>query len=228
MRAEIATKLNLDVPLAAMQQDYLLISTQDWSLHYNTADYNGTWTSIALRSISGKMDDIRSIPDQTYLPTPAVDLCPTIKSFLAQLNFTMESVRLLRLGAGSIIKPHRDRGLGYDYECFRLHIPLYTSGQVKFIVDGMQVDMAEGECWYANFDLTHSVENPGSEDRVHLVIDGIRNEWTDELFSNAGYDTKRKVRSEYSESEKEAIKKELSRMGTDVAIKLIEEIDNDK
>ncbi|WP_430404079.1 aspartyl/asparaginyl beta-hydroxylase domain-containing protein [Fluviicola sp.] len=42
--------------------------------------------------------------------------------------------------------------------------------------------MLPGECWYTNVNFVHSVANRGTEDRVHLVIDGVRNEWTDELF----------------------------------------------
>ena len=42
--------------------------------------------------------------------------------------------------------------------------------------------MQPGECWYTNVNYVHSVSNGGSTDRIHLVIDGRRNEWSDRLF----------------------------------------------
>jgi len=37
--------------------------------------------------------------------------------------------------------------------------------------------MKAGECWYLDLSLPHWVENHGSTDRVHLVIDCDVNEW---------------------------------------------------
>ena len=42
--------------------------------------------------------------------------------------------------------------------------------------------MLPGECWYTNVNYTHAVSNHGKSDRVHLVIDGERNTWSDDLF----------------------------------------------
>jgi len=48
--------------------------------------------------------------------------------------------------------------------------------------------MAMGECWYGNFNVIHRVEHNGKHPRIHLVIDGLRNEWTDDIFIAAGFD----------------------------------------
>ncbi|MEL6865420.1 MAG: aspartyl/asparaginyl beta-hydroxylase domain-containing protein, partial [Bacteroidota bacterium] len=80
------------------------------------------------------------------------------------------------------IKPHRDFRLGYEDDNFRIHIPITTNDQVSFVLGGEQLRMLPGECWYTNVNFTHSVANNGSTDRVHLVIDGERNAWSDELF----------------------------------------------
>jgi hypothetical protein len=45
--------------------------------------------------------------------------------------------------------------------------------------------MREGECWYVNFNLAHAVENRGASDRVHLVIDGLVNDWVRTVFDTA-------------------------------------------
>jgi hypothetical protein len=55
------------------------------------------------------------------------------------------------------------------------------------MLEGEQLPLKAGECWYMNFSATHSIINSGSTARIHLVIDGIRNSWTDELFTAHGY-----------------------------------------
>jgi aspartyl/asparaginyl beta-hydroxylase (cupin superfamily) len=82
-------------------------------------------------------------------------------------------VRFLRLAAGSVIREHRDPGLRFEEGVFRLHIPVRTNPEVEFRVGGELLQMAEGECWYVNFDLPHALVNRGGSDRVHLVVDGV-------------------------------------------------------
>jgi hypothetical protein len=91
-------------------------------------------------------------------------------------------VRLLQLAVGAEIKPHSDNCLGYEDGSFRLHIPIITNSEVEFILDGTRLVMNEGECWYIDANFIHSVANKGSQDRIHLVIDGIKNDWTDNMF----------------------------------------------
>jgi hypothetical protein len=45
-----------------------------------------------------------------------------------------------------------------------------------------RLEMLAGECWYTNVNFVHSVANKSSQDRIHLVIDGERNDWSDQLF----------------------------------------------
>ncbi|MBS0589823.1 MAG: aspartyl/asparaginyl beta-hydroxylase domain-containing protein, partial [Proteobacteria bacterium] len=54
---------------------------------------------------------------------------------------------------------------------------------VEFVVGGEAVPLAEGECWYLNFDLPHRIVNRGVSDRVHLVIDARVNAWVGKLFA---------------------------------------------
>ncbi len=160
----------------------------NWNTHYNTKDYAGTWTSISLISASGNETDTFALPATQFIETPLLLQCTYFKSILDQFLFEKESVRLMRLAPGSIIKPHRDLGLAYRFGNFRLHIPITTDEQVQFIVAGKTLPMQIGECWYADFDAVHEVNHHGKNERIHLVIDGIRNAWTDTLFAQAGYD----------------------------------------
>jgi hypothetical protein len=54
------------------------------------------------------------------------------------------------------------------------------------MLGGQRVVMNEGECWYNDFNLPHSVANHGTTDRVHLVIDCVLNDWLRALFAASG------------------------------------------
>ena len=88
----------------------------------------------------------------------------------------------MRLNAGARIKPHKDFKLGYEYNNFRIHVPIVTNEMIDFILDGHRLEMKAGECWYTNVNFVHSVENRSNEDRIHLVMDFERNEWSDRIF----------------------------------------------
>ena len=65
----------------------------------------------------------------------------------------------------------------------RIHIPVVTNPDVEFFLDGRRIIMGEGECWYLDLNLPHRVQNRGSTDRVHLVIDCQLNDWLRELIA---------------------------------------------
>jgi quercetin dioxygenase-like cupin family protein len=197
---------------------------EEWKLHFNTADYSGNWTSIALYSVSGEANDIQTYGG-AFQPTSLLKSCSYFSAVLKQFECTKEAVRLLHLAPGSVIHEHRDRGLAYEYGSFRLHIPVHTNGEVDFIVGGCKMEMQAGECWYANFDLTHSVRNCSTEGRIHLVIDCLRNEWSDKLFAECGYDFELERRVlEPDLRTALAMIAELARMNTDTARAMITEL----
>ena len=45
--------------------------------------------------------------------------------------------------------------------------------------------MGEGEAWYLNLNLRHSVVNSGPTPRVHLVIDCVVDDWLDAALRQA-------------------------------------------
>jgi aspartyl/asparaginyl beta-hydroxylase (cupin superfamily) len=77
---------------------------------------------------------------------------------------------------------HRDYDLGIEDGHARVHVPIVTNPLVEFYLDEQLVEMREGEAWYLNLNLFHRVENKGSDDRVHLVIDCIVNDWLRAFF----------------------------------------------
>jgi len=198
-----------------LKNDVQKIIQKKWTNHYNTNNYSGKWTSIALMSQNGKSDSIFALPsgDEKLVPTEILDSCSYFKEILDSFLFEKTAVRLLKLDVGAEVKPHSDNCLGYEDGCFRLHIPIITNSEVEFILDGKRLIMNEGECWYIDANFIHSVANRGTQDRIHLVIDGLRNEWTDNLFFKEA-DLNEFVRpaTKVSEQEKKLIIAELKLM----------------
>ena len=195
---------------------------EEWPLHFNTQDYNGDWRSISLRSASGKSDDILAHPNGIYQDTPVLGLMPYTKEILDSWQCEKEAVRLLSLAPGGHIKPHKDQGCAYHDGIFRIHIPIVTNPDVHFTIENDKLHLDAGECWYIDFSLPHSIINAGNTPRVHLIIDGIRNDWTDRLFEANGYDLSRKSTSNSYDAETKAkIIEHLELMNTDTARNII-------
>jgi hypothetical protein len=77
---------------------------------------------------------------------------------------------LTRLRPGGVIAPHVDHGFSLE-RSHRVHIPIVTSGDVRFEVGGEVRNMAAGEMWEINNMRRHGVENTGDHARVHLIVD---------------------------------------------------------
>jgi hypothetical protein len=162
-----------------LKQDLNRISPEQWVPHFNTGYYEGEWSGVALRSVGGSAAALYPDPAAqiAFADTPLLDTCKYIQSVLASFKCGMESVRLLRLSAGSRIREHKDHKLSLEDGLMRIHIPISTDPRVEFFVNNIRLVMDEGECWYINFNLPHRVYNPSDKERVHLVIDCVVNEW---------------------------------------------------
>ncbi len=219
-------KLPIRFDRPRLVQDLETCIHQNWSNHFNQQDYTGEWTGISLRSATGNAFDIHSTPNtEGYADTSLLTQCPYFQEIIEQIACKKEAIRLLALTPGSHIKEHRDLGLAYEFGVFRLHIPIITDELVAFKVDGTDLKMDAGDCWYANFDLPHSVEHHGSVRRIHLVLDCQRNAWSDALFQEAGYDFEEEKRPQkHQQSVKIQMIQNLKLMNTDVARQLITQL----
>lgn len=221
-------KFPLTFDVHRLKEDLDKVFSKKWTAHYNTGNYSGNWTSVALMSQNGKSDSIYALPsdDGKLIATDALEICDYFKEVLDGFPFEKTAVRLLQLEAGAEVKPHTDNDLGYEDGSFRLHIPIVTNSEVEFILDGNRLDMKEGECWYINANFTHSVVNRGTVNRVHLVIDGLQNDWTDEMFYNEvpkeNFDKPKPV---ISDEQKQLMIAELKRMNSPVAEQLLKELE---
>jgi len=175
---------------AAMLQEAGRLAQTWWKEHYNARHYEGNWSLIPLRAPGGDPQNIFAMHASAnesvrYADTPLLEQCPHIKAALDFFQCEKMSVRLMKLDAGAVILEHTDQDLTMEEGEARLHIPLQTNEAVDFYVADECLHLREGECWYLNLSLRHRVENKGTTDRLHLVIDCLVNDWLRELFATA-------------------------------------------
>jgi quercetin dioxygenase-like cupin family protein len=210
-----------------LKADLERVLRKEWVSHYNTGAYSGNWTSIALLAAGGDSRSINALPNEQLpaVETEVMEDCAYFREVLNDFRFEKTTARLLCLEAGAEIKPHRDYCLGYEDGVFRLHIPVVTNPDVEFILAGERLIMDEGTCWYINANEEHSVANRGTENRIHLVIDGERNAWTDQLFFSMAPEEQFQHRPvELKPEDKERMIAELEKMGTPAAEELIRQL----
>ena len=121
----------------------------------------------------------------TAVLTSSPYLTQVVDSFREHTTVTL--VRLLRLAPAGRIDEHTDPTLDLEAEAsvVRLHIPITTSEQVRFLLNGTEVPMRPGECWYMRLSDPHAVRNDGADERVHHSIDMIPNDWVRALAAGA-------------------------------------------
>lgn len=161
-----------------LRKDLSGIVAADFIPHFNTRYYEGDWSVVPLRSIGGRADQIYPDPTRSdFEDTPLLERCPYVAEVLSYFRCPKLAVRFLRVRPRSVVKEHRDYKLRFEDGEVRLHIPVTTNPEVRFVVAGKRVIMAPGECWYNDFTELHSVHNDGDGDRVHLTIDCVVNDW---------------------------------------------------
>ena len=221
-------KLPFQFDTEKLVQDLSLILEEKWIEHFNKADYEGDWKVIPLLAEGGDETKIFAHPtsESTLSETSILRECRYLKEVIDTFRCPILSARILRLGIGSEIKPHRDHALGYEDGNFRLHIPIVTNPGVRFMLDGTQLTMLPGECWYTNVNFMHSVMNYGNTDRVHLVIDGGRNTWSDQIFFSLAPEASFQPipKEEDSPETIERIIEELKRLNAPASRHLIDEL----
>ena len=183
--ARASTRLPWRFDAASLLADVEGLAAEDWVPHFNTACYEGDWSGAALRSVGGQAG--RLYPDPTastaYDDTPLMTRCPNTVNALASFRCPLLAARFLRLGPGSRVREHSDLNLGFEDGEVRIHVPVTSGPGVEFLLDGRRVEMAEGEAWYLNLNLRHSVVNSGQTPRVHLVIDCVVDGWLHSVLS---------------------------------------------
>jgi hypothetical protein len=79
---------------------------------------------------------------------------------------------LVRLMAGCGINAHQDLNFSLTHS-HRVHLPIVSNDRVRFSVGSETINMREGEIYEINNRRVHSVQNDGSADRIHLILDFV-------------------------------------------------------
>lgn len=179
-------RLPLSFDVARLQGELAGLTADEWISHFNTNAYEGGWSCVPLRSVGGVAGHIMPIESDAFADTPVLTRCPYVREVLAHFKCETTSVRFMALASGAQIKPHRDPKTSLEDGVTRLHVPIQTSSEVLFYIDGTAVHFSAGDTWYLNASCEHAVINPSPQPRVHLMIDCITNPWLEALFQAAG------------------------------------------
>jgi len=185
-------QLPLSFDPALLRRDLDALSATAWTEHFVRQNYEGDWSVIPLRCTAGETHPVRMIysdPTATeFVDTRFLDPCPYFREVIAAFACEVRSVRLMRLTPGSVIKEHTDLDLGVEGGTARIHVPVTTNPDVEFLLNRRRIDMKEGQAWYLRLGDPHAVANRGAEDRVHLVLDLMANDWLMRFFEAAQAD----------------------------------------
>lgn len=215
--------------VARMQAETAQLGEAYWKLHFQVKHYQGEWSAIPLRSINGEIDNgfISPVETDVYRDTVLLKDCTYIQEVLKTFECPLLSVRLLKLAAGAQIHEHKDRDLCFEEGLVRFHIPVITNEDVEFYLDKERMNLKEGECWYMNFNLPHALHNKSNTNRIHLVIDGMVNDWVQQLFTAPEIIMKKEVADmpKHGKKEQQEIIFQLRQLNTETSNRLADEME---
>lgn len=117
-------------------------------------------------------------------PTPHLLACSYTMETMAALGGVWGRSRFMGLAPGAEVPEHIDSNY-YWRTHLRLHVPVITNPGVTFTCGGTSVHMKAGECWAFDSFRLHEVQNKGSEQRIHLVIDTVGTEQLWDLLEHS-------------------------------------------
>lgn len=159
-------KLPLQFDADALAAEVRTLPPSAWSSH--PTGFAGN-EAVRLVSPGGRpTDDL----DGPMGPTPALRQCTYMREIMAEIGAVWGRSRLMGLAAGGDVPSHVDTHY-YWRTHWRIHIPVITNEAVLFTCGDEAVHMAAGQCWLFDSFRRHKVENRGTEQRIHLVLDTV-------------------------------------------------------
>lgn len=140
------------------------------------AQVNDIWIRFNDLAEWKRTGDPASVIDQhESIWYPAAAKLPQLRPLLFGVMQRVEAERLgrviiTRLAPGGSIAPHEDSG---DHAAYytRYHLMLQNYPGSTFLCGGEEVYMRPGELWFFRNEVTHSVVNNSTDDRITLIID---------------------------------------------------------
>ncbi len=133
------------------------------------------------------VQDVETPSSYDWASEPMLGGCSYLHEVFAEFETEITNIRLMRLGAGEVVKEHKDPTLDAVFrEIIRLTLPVFSDENVKFLLNGTEVPMKPGELWYMKLSERHSVHNNMQNERINMSIDVKWNGWVEDwLASNA-------------------------------------------
>lgn len=115
------------------------------------------------------------VDDPECIWYPAADVLTEALKLIFDLAHAVKAERvgrviISRLPPGKSITPHEDGGAVASYYT-RYQMPLQSAPGCIFECGGEQLQMQDGQVWYFNNKLTHSVINNSNTDRLAIIVD---------------------------------------------------------
>jgi hypothetical protein len=170
-----------DMPIESITSLQTILPEIDWLVNtmrqelFNVHQYTNTVviTEIANASMWNGIDPwIVHIMDQNLYEI----VYPIIKELENKFNSKIARSMLILLPAGKKIPTHPDSG-HYLMSTHRCHLPIQTNPDVMFTVGKTTINMKVGQGYEINNAFWHSVDNNGTTDRVHLLVDLLPNDY---------------------------------------------------
>lgn len=77
-----------------------------------------------------------------------------------------------KLNAGATIPSHTDDHISF-HSGHRIHVPVTTNNQVRFMIEGRPYRLQVGNAYEINNQKRHGVINSGDEDRITFIFDYV-------------------------------------------------------
>jgi uncharacterized protein (TIGR03032 family) len=160
-------RLPLRVDADRLAAEVAAFSEKDWKPH--PQGYAG---NDALSLIAKGGEPLNDAVKGPMLPTPFLARVPYHRQVLAALGSVLGRTRHMRIQGNGEATMHCDTNY-YWMQRVRVHIPVKTYPEVRFLCGDAEVNMKPGEVWIFDTWRLHNVlnENPGT--RIHLVVDTV-------------------------------------------------------
>lgn len=163
---------------AALAEEVRALPARAWTPH--PTGFVGN-EAVRLVTPSGQPTDAIEGP---MAATEWLECSSYIREIMAHIGAVWGRSRLMGLAAGREVPPHID--INYYWRThLRIHIPVITNPGVEFTCGGETVHMEAGSCWIFDSFRWHDVQNRGSDQRIHLVLDTVGGGLMPELIEAA-------------------------------------------
>ena len=160
-------RLPLTFDTARLATEVAQFAPSAWRPH--PQGHPGNW-SLPLIALEG--DPAREGVAGPMRPTPQLASCPYIRHVMGGLSAPLGRSRLMKLDARAEATAHVDIN-HYWMQRVRVHVPIVTFPDVRFLCGDAAIQMRPGECWIFDTWRRHNVLNPTPHERIHLVIDTV-------------------------------------------------------